>query len=144
MQIYTRQRRRMEVPIVPLIDILAILLIFFIVTTTFKEKKSRLQIDLPSTTSLVSSEDTASRTAIGIDPEGGIFFDDEPMDLAGLESRLQELSAAGVRADSLELKADSGSPLGTLVSVWDVLTRNGFPIRDVPARIRKSATGEGR
>lgn len=137
MEIYTRKRRRQDVPLIPMIDILAILLIFFIVTTTFKKKKSRLQIDLPATTTLVSSEDTVERTAISITPEGVIYFDEEEVGLDGLEDRLRGFAARGSGAGNLELKADAGSPLGKLVEVWDVLTRNGFPIDDVPARIRR-------
>ena len=138
MQIYTRKNGKQEVPLIPMIDILAILLIFFIVTTTFKKKKSRLEIDLPETTSLVSSEDTSERTAIAISPEGVIFFADEEVGLDGLDKKLSALATRGADGrDRLELKADAAAPLGKLVEVWDVLTRNGFPIKDVPARIRK-------
>lgn len=137
MEIYTRKRRRQDVPLIPMIDILAILLIFFIVTTTFKKKKSRLQIDLPATTALVSSEDTVERIAIAITPEGTIYFDEDEVTLDGLENRLREFAGRGFDSGDLELKADAGSPLGKLVEVWDVLTRNGFPITDVPARIRR-------
>jgi len=133
-----QKRKRSEVPIIPLIDILAILLIFFIVTTTFKEKKTNLQIELPTTTSLLSSETTDRRIPVSITPDGAIYFGDQLVDAEGLESRLVELKASGAGADKLEIKADAGSELGTLVEVWDVLTRTGFPIRDVPARIRKA------
>ena len=137
MEIYTRKRRRQDVPLIPMIDILAILLIFFIVTTTFKKKKSRLQIDLPATTTLVSSEDTVERTAISITSKGLIHFDEEEVSVEELEERLRAFTARGLGTGNLELKADAGSPLGKLVEVWDVLTRNGFPIDDVPARIRR-------
>ena len=47
MTFYTRKRRAPSVIIVSLIDILAILLIFFIVTTTFQRNQPQLQINLP-------------------------------------------------------------------------------------------------
>ena len=47
MQFYTRKRRNLFVNVVSLIDILAILLIFFIVTTTFRKKQPQVQINLP-------------------------------------------------------------------------------------------------
>ena len=46
MKFYLKKRRSPSVPIVTLIDILAILLIFFIVTTTFKTKDSLVQVNL--------------------------------------------------------------------------------------------------
>ena len=45
------------VPIVTLIDILAILLIFFIVTTTFKKNESLVKVNLPRSSALASGED---------------------------------------------------------------------------------------
>ena len=47
MRFYTKRRKMPSITIVSLIDILAILLIFFIVTTTFKDKLPQLQINLP-------------------------------------------------------------------------------------------------
>ncbi len=47
MRFYTRKRRAPSIIIVSLIDILAILLIFFIVTTTFQKNLPQLQINLP-------------------------------------------------------------------------------------------------
>ena len=138
MQIYQKKRKRQEVPIIPLIDILAILLIFFIVTTTFKEKKSRLKIDLPSTTTLESSQGTDQRTAIAFDEQGQLFFGEQAVSLEDLDGQLKAFLASGRGAADLEVKADSNTPLGTLVGVWDVLTKNGLEIKDVPARIRKT------
>ena len=51
MKFYTRKRRAPSVIIVSLIDILAILLIFFIVTTTFRINQPQLQINLPESKS---------------------------------------------------------------------------------------------
>ena len=47
MQFYRKKARTMGVPIVPMIDILTILLIFFIVHTQWKKPQSLLKIDVP-------------------------------------------------------------------------------------------------
>ena len=47
MQFYRKKARSMGVPIVPMIDILTILLIFFIVHTQWKKPQSLLKIDVP-------------------------------------------------------------------------------------------------
>lgn len=52
MKFYTQKRRQPTVPIVTLIDILAILLIFFIVTTTFKQRQSLLNVNLPKSSQM--------------------------------------------------------------------------------------------
>ena len=48
MEFHRVQRSRAQVPIVPMIDILFILLVFFIVSTTFKKPREVLQIELPT------------------------------------------------------------------------------------------------
>lgn len=51
MQFYRKKARTMGVPIVPMIDILTILLIFFIVHTQWKKPQSLLKIDVPARSS---------------------------------------------------------------------------------------------
>jgi len=62
MRFDTRKRRTPSIVIVSLIDILAILLIFFIVTTIFRKEQPRLQINLPEskTAENLASEDQES------------------------------------------------------------------------------------
>ena len=55
MKFYTRQRRMPQVIIVSLIDIFAILLIFVIVTTTFKREQPAVTIKLPESKTAVAS-----------------------------------------------------------------------------------------
>ena len=47
MEFHQRRKPTPSVPILPLIDILTILLIFFVVTTQFKKKKHTLDVQLP-------------------------------------------------------------------------------------------------
>ena len=68
MQFYRKKARSMGVPIVPMIDILTILLIFFIVHTQWKKPQSLLKIDVPGaefidrkSTRLNSSHPSSSR-----------------------------------------------------------------------------------
>ena len=56
MQFYTRKRRSPFINIVSLIDILAILLIFFIVTTNFRKPQPQLQINLPDSKSAMQAD----------------------------------------------------------------------------------------
>ena len=70
MKFYTRKRRMPQVIIVSLIDIFAILLIFVIVTTTFKEpprlRSPRSTIKLPESKTAVASETRAEPVILSI------------------------------------------------------------------------------
>jgi len=142
MQFYTRKRTRPAVPIVSLIDILAILLIFFIVTTTFKKEKPLLHINLPTTKKLATVVETAERTTISATSEGKFFLSGNPVDPGALEAALTSFKKQNPEG-KLELKADETVPLKDLIQIWDAITAAGYKVKNVPARIVvETAPGE--
>jgi biopolymer transport protein ExbD len=56
MRFYVKRKRTPQIIIVSLIDIFAMLLIFFIVTTTFKTAESELSIKLPESKTATQAE----------------------------------------------------------------------------------------
>ena len=56
MRFYVKRKRTPQIIIVSLIDIFAMLLIFFIVTTTFKTAQSELSIKLPESKTATQAE----------------------------------------------------------------------------------------
>lgn len=128
-------RKRAEVPIVPMIDILFILLVFFIVSTTFKKPREILRIELPTVREVPSDTVTDTRSVIAVDALGNITLDS----LKVPEGLLQSYLAAYQKQNpgrKLELEADRKVPLERLLEVWDALTKAGIPIKEVPARIK--------
>ena len=140
MRIHTSRRKSPVVPIVSLIDILAILLIFFIVTTTFKKKKTLLPIDIPSTERLEAKSSTEERDTLTVTADGVFQLSTAP--LADIPADILGDVLLGYKDKhpdgKLELRADEAIPLKTLVLIWDALTEAGFKIKDVPARIQTS------
>lgn len=129
------QRKRSEVPIVPMIDILFILLVFFIVSTTFKKRRDILRIELPTVHEVPSDQIADARSTIAVDALGNVTLDS----LTVPEGLLQSYLAAYQKENpgrKLELEADRQLPLERLLKVWDALTKAGIPIKDVPARIK--------
>lgn len=126
------------IPIVSLIDIMVILLIFFIATTTFKKDKTQVKITLPESKSLGGAAQAAeARVSISIDEQQKIFLDGKPVELEQLAAAITALKAT--KPDlKLELQADTTAALGVLVKVWDSLREAGFSINDVPARIQRA------
>jgi len=132
--IYTKRRRRPAVPIVTLIDILAILLIFFIVTTTFKQKESLVKVNLPTSSEMAAEVTEEIRTVLALGKDGGISLGERVIAEDQLAEALREFKRANPEA-KLELKADEGAPLGAMVGVWDAATKAGLEIGDLPLRI---------
>jgi biopolymer transport protein ExbD len=135
MHFYRHVRKRAEVPIVPMIDILFILLVFFIVSTTFKKSRAILRIELPTVREIPTDRVFDPRSVIALDALGNITLDS----LAVPEGLLESYLAAYQKQNpgrKLELEADKKLPLERLLQVWDALTKAGIPINEVPARIK--------
>lgn len=137
MAFYVKKRRTPVIPIVALVDILTVLLIFFVVTTTFKKenRNALLKIALPQASALTPSVETTPRTALSVTAESEVYLDNTPVALDQLADAVRAFRLAQP-AGRLELKADEKAPLGTLVKVWDALAAAGLKVNtDVPTKI---------
>ena len=124
------------VPIVPMIDILFIVLIFLIVSTTFKKPRTILPIELPTVRDIASTEVIDERSVLAVGKDGRITLDSLVVPDAKLLDAYLRAFLKENPGRKLELEADKQIPLEKLLAVWDALTRAGIQIKDVPARIR--------
>lgn len=77
-----------QIDMSPLIDMVFILLIFFMVTTTFV-KDMKLELERPSASSSVAASTKATR--VFIDKAGEVYVDNQPVRLYSLQSKLREM-----------------------------------------------------
>ena len=119
-----RRRRKPEVIIVSLIDIFAILLIFVIVTTTFKSEQPAVTIKLPESKTAVVADRGDEALKLSISEKEEIFLGAKKVDLAELRAELDKLLALP-NPPKLALAADRRAPVGMLISVLDVLKQAG-------------------
>lgn len=138
MEFHRVQKKRSEVPILPLIDILFILLVYVIVTTAPKKPREVLQIELPTIREIPSDTVTDTRSVIAVDAVGNITLDSlgVPEGLLGTYLNAFQKQNPGRK---LELEADRRVPLERLLEIWDALGKAGIKINEVPARIKVSA-----
>ena len=128
MRFYARKKRMPTIIIVSLIDIFAILLMFFIVTTTFKSKQSELTINLPESKQAKEAANPSDPILLAITAEEKIHLDDRAI------ASLEELTAAIRDRDAkrpLALRADKKASFGFVLKVMDVLKEAG--IKNLPA-----------
>lgn len=82
----TRPRRRSMLSLTPLIDVVFILLLFFMLATTYERWQTiRFELGI-ATESAVASADVTARVVLRAE---GISFEQQPVSLAGLIARLQ-------------------------------------------------------
>ncbi len=120
-----------SITIVSLIDILAILLIFFIVTTTFRDKLPQLQINLPESKVATSAPQEAKKVILlQIKGPDEIMFDGKPVAAKDLATAIKD-AQKNHPGCSITMQADKEAPFGTVVSVLDALQEAG--IKNIPA-----------
>jgi biopolymer transport protein ExbD len=125
---------RSQVAVIPLIDILFVLLIFFIVSTAFKKKRDVLRIQLPTVNEIPTDSVRDSRSTIAVDAAGNVSLDALAVPDGLLQNYLKVFQQQNP-GRKLELKADRNLPIEKLLKTWDSLTKAGISIQDVPARI---------
>lgn len=131
MRFYTRKRRTPTPVILPLIDILAILLIFFIVTTTFKKNLPQLVINLPDSRTAVEAP-AVDREPLILRVQGAeaITLDDIPVTIEQLPAELRRVSEEQPERQ-IGMEADREAPFGVVVQILDALKDVG--IQNIPA-----------
>ncbi len=131
MTFYSKPRRTPTVIIVSLIDIFAILLIFVIVTTTFKLPQPALVINLPESKSATAVAAAVTDPAVlTINSESALTLENKPVSLDDLGGALRTMLLA-TPGRPLALKADKDAPFGLVIKVLDALKESG--VKNLPA-----------
>jgi len=110
------RQRQLEVNMAPLIDMVFILLIFFLVTTSFV-RESGVDVQRPRAATAVRKENAS--ILIGITADNRIFMENRQMDLATLQLNVERALAENPEG-IVVVVADQQSSTGTAVQVMDV------------------------
>jgi biopolymer transport protein ExbD len=110
-----------------LIDVIFLLLIFFMVSTTF-EKQALLKVDLPEASVVEDRTEMPDSLELVIDAEGRMFLNDQRLiDSEPRTIRAAIEQAAGAQRDlPLILRADRETPHHFVVTSMDVAAQMGF------------------
>lgn len=134
MKIYSRKPRQEGIPLVPMLDILTILLIFFIVHTELKHRVNVINLDLPRTHHLAGKQDNADAVLLELGPDGSIVLDGKALGAADLPEAIRRLRQANPSA-SIQFAASEAAAMGRFIEVLDCLTSAGLRVEQVPVRI---------
>ena len=113
-----RRRSGADIAITPLIDILFMLIIFFVLTTSFVE--GRLRVELPRGEGDPGKPDGA--VMVTLTKDGAVLWGDEPVSSPDLVRRAREVSADR----ELLVAGDSGAAWGRVAELLDLLRGAGL------------------
>lgn len=121
--LYMKRRKRPEMNLVPLIDVLVILVFFAFVTMQFKSAAT-LNITLPKVETAGKNEFRGTVT-IGIDKDGGVSFNNRPVTDEQLIGLLEQVKNVD-RDIPVLIMADETTQLKKLAFVMDACRRTGL------------------
>ncbi len=123
----TRASKRVDptLDLTPLIDVVFLLLIFFLITTTFvRSDNSQLPLNLPSASAGEAIAE-GDRVIVYVSAEGGLQIDEELVRPEEVERRLERLFAERPETQLL-IKGDKASSYGQVTDVIDKAREVGF------------------
>ncbi|MDT8410239.1 MAG: biopolymer transporter ExbD [Wenzhouxiangellaceae bacterium] len=110
-----------EINITPMLDIVFIMLIFFIVTTTFV-RETGVTVEKPE--AFTSEPRPQGNVLIGVDKDNGIWMNGSQIEMADVRTLVQRARAENPEG-SVILISDKGARTGTLVNVMDQVQAAG-------------------
>ena len=133
MQFAVRKRRAPSIIIVSLVDILTILLIFFVVSTTFKKDQPEVQINLPESKTATKAPSEQEHAVVSVDEIDAVKLDGRPVAIEDLQQVIASMPPT--KKSGLALQADKRASFGTIIKVMDALKLAG--VRNLPAFTRE-------
>ncbi|HWT69511.1 MAG TPA: biopolymer transporter ExbD [Pseudomonas sp.] len=127
MKFRRKQRENVDINLASLIDVVFILLLFFVVTTTFT-RETQLRVDLPEAVSGAPAEDQSKQLDIAISADGVFSVNNQILpksDLASLMDALQKASN-GDTSRPLSISADGKSQHQSVITAMDAAGKLGF------------------
>ena len=122
-----RSDERVDINLTPLIDVVFLLLIFFMVSTTF-DRHAKLKVELPEASAKKEQQQVDEPVVLSIDAEGNYFINDRQVvntTLETLKTALQK-SVADRKEVSLVLRADAKTPHQSVVRAMDAASQLGL------------------
>ncbi|NIM20721.1 MAG: biopolymer transporter ExbD [Candidatus Latescibacteria bacterium] len=133
MEMRRSKKRSVILNVTSLIDVLFLLLIFFMISTTFLSQPA-IKMELPK----AEHSDVVRQKplVVYIDQSGKVFLNDEPMEIPLLEEALRR-KLQDTTDKSLVLKADSRVSHGSVVEVLDIVKGAGVQKLVVSTRFKE-------
>lgn len=118
-----QQKEETEINLTPMLDVVFIMLIFFIVTTSFV-KEAGVEVNRPSAKS--AKQKGKANILVAIKDNNEIWIDKRMVDIRSVRANIERLKADNNIENSVVIQSDTDSKTGTLVRVMDQIRLAGI------------------
>ena len=122
----SRYKPMAEINVTPMVDVMLVLLIIFMVAAPLMTVG--VPVDLPKTAAAPINQDNEPIT-ISVDPEGKVFLQETPVELANLVEQLRAIfraQPAGAPERRIFVRGDKAISYGRVMEVMGTINAGGF------------------
>ena len=116
-------KKKPRIEIIPMIDTMFFLLVFFMIATLSMTIQHGMPISLPTAES--STDKIVEHVSLTLTREGALYYNKEAITLQKLEMRLRDLQQSS-SDHSLLINADEQVPHGQVIKVMDLIRLSGI------------------
>ncbi len=127
-----KHQEETEINLTPMLDVVFIMLIFFIVTTSFV-KESGISVNRPS--AKTTEQKTSANIIIAISENNEIWIDKSLVDIRSLRSNIERMKATNT-LNSVVVESDKLANTGILINVMDQIRLAGITNISISTRIK--------
>lgn len=125
MRFQRKKNTDISLDVTPLVDVIFLLLIFFVLSTNFIDIKT-MNINLPSVQDLSMNNSLEEKVSIEILKGGRVLINNKELKEFSLKSLNNELNLISSDISSAVISADSDTKYQYLVTIMEVLNKNDF------------------
>jgi biopolymer transport protein ExbD len=122
-----RGREPLEINLVPLIDVMMVIIIFLMITTTYS-RYTELQINLPSAAEAEKQPERANEVSVLVNAQGQYVVNRRAVAFRGVEQLAEELrrAAGGAKEPMVVISADANATHQSVIRVMEAARLAGL------------------
>ena len=124
MKFYTNKERALSIEITPLIDIVFLLVIFFVVTSKI-ETNQYLTLDLPESQSFASSVSNGSQNIVLLE-SGVLIINNQEFSISNIDNMLEGITSNFLKTEVVVLSIENKAFHEWVIALMDGLQQLGF------------------
>lgn len=126
MKFQTREPEKADFPLAPMVDVVFLLLIFFIATMQYTQSERELNVSVPVAEEGADARQTVGEIIVNVRESGEVVVDKTVMDKKQLFGKLQRIAAVH-KNQAIRIRGDGKVEYQKIVEVIDVCQKAGIP-----------------
>ncbi|MGJ8677978.1 MAG: ExbD/TolR family protein [Akkermansiaceae bacterium] len=123
-------------PLAPMIDVVFLLLIFFMATNEFKDGEKELNVTVPVAEEGADAKQTAGEIIVNVRDDGSVIVDRAELSQDQLFDRLSRIAAVH-KNQAIRIRGDAKVEYQRIVEIIDICQKAGIPNVSFATKVQK-------